>query len=41
VLVEDRRVSPAVQVRWHVVDVENRARGKESDSLRLVLRDPR
>jgi hypothetical protein len=41
VLVEDRRATPAVQTRWHVVDVENRANGHESDSLRLVLRDPR
>jgi hypothetical protein len=41
VLVEDRRATTFVQRRWHVVDVENRASGHESDSLRLELRDPR
>lgn len=42
VLVEDRRgPAPYPQIRWHVVDVANRARGKKTDSLRLVLRDPR
>jgi hypothetical protein len=42
VLVEDRRTAaPYVKTRWHVVGAENRARGKESDSLRLVLSDPR
>jgi hypothetical protein len=41
VLVEDRRSTSAVQKRWHIVEVENRASGHESDSLRLVLMDPR
>lgn len=42
VLVEDRRGStPYPQIRWHVVNVENRATGHEADSLHLVLRDPR